>query len=86
MDFDNISEEDLMSVLGDMNLGSTSTTSKAPKEITNIPDELADLTNDNSTSVPSTLTLDGNSLDGLGEILKQLLQNKTIEITIKVKD
>jgi len=85
MDIDNISEEDLMDALNNTSIEDSSSNEKVetvtPVEIKN------DVQEEKIESVKeSTLCLDGSSLDTLVPLLKELLQNKTIEISIKIKD
>jgi len=73
MEIENISEADLMSALGDMDMSSARTRN-----------EPTPIKKNSLTSEPIELSRD--SVDGIAELLKELLNNKTLEITIKIKD
>ena len=83
MDLENISEEDLINALGDMSLDTKPIEKKVTPQVTNIPEELSEPQIEKTSS---SIEIDSSSIDSLAMVLKELLQNKTIEITIKVKD
>lgn len=88
MDIDNISEEDLMDALNDISIEDSSSDEKVEPIETIAPVETKnDVQEEKIESVKeSTLCIDGSSLDTLVPLLKELLQHKTIEISIKIKD
>ena len=75
MEIENISEADLMSALGDMDISSSSPQTRnepLPVQKSSLSSEAIELSRD--------------SVDGIAVLLKELLNNKTLEITIKIKD
>lgn len=73
MDIENISEADLMSALDDMDISSSLTPKgTAPQKETPTP--------------TSSMEVSKDSVDSIAVLLKELLNNKTLEITIKIKD
>ena len=102
MDIDSILENDLMDALGDMGSSvnisepvfeDISIKKNAPKEIDLISNEIEEnnsyeneneIVNTNSNS--NSINLDSSNIDSIASLLKELLNNKTIEITIKIKD
>lgn len=92
MDIDNISEDDLLSALGDLSIGDSS----LEKEEISLPamgmesefnnEPLETLNNAAVSSKTSTIDINSESFDSVAMLLKELLNNKTIEITIKIKD
>jgi hypothetical protein len=73
VDIDNILEDDLIEALGDM--GNSS----------NVP--LVNKTIDKTTekSVVNINNIDDTNIDEIAKLLKELLNNKTIEISIKIQ-
>lgn len=92
IDIENILEDDLMDALSSLGSLETQTTkiiNKAPSiekidDIT-IPEPSID-TNINSEVQNINLNSSSSNIDDIARLLKELLNNKTIEITIKLKD
>ena len=90
-DLDNILEDDLMDALGD--LGSMVATS-SDKGISSEKPVIDDITikepiikkNVEAVSQSLNITASDSSIDNIANLLRELLNNKTIEITIKIKD
>ncbi|MCK5293438.1 MAG: hypothetical protein KAJ49_02215 [Arcobacteraceae bacterium] len=89
IDLDNILEDDLMDALSDLGIMATSSP-KVENSISNIDDitipepiieeiKKVETQNINISSFSS-------DIDNIAHLLKELLNNKTIEITIKIKD
>jgi hypothetical protein len=81
MDLDNILENDLIDALGDLNAISTDTTEPVVDDIT-INETIVEPTEEKTISINSA----SGNIDNIANLLKELLDNKTIEITIKIKD
>lgn len=87
MDFDNISEDDLLNALGDMSIDVKPSATTEETQVTNIPEELSNPEPISTQSSSATsLELNSGSIDAIAVLLKELMQNKTIEISIKIKD
>jgi hypothetical protein len=90
MEIDNILEEDLMAALDGLDMSDMSTVTLPSK------DEIKPTTTESieenilensveTTPTASTQSIDASSLDVVS-LLKELLNNKSLEITIRVKD
>jgi len=101
MDIDSILEDDLLDALGGISEVSTPDMEvEVPQAIEediveSIPetiqyedisvDEPTDISNSISPENSSSISLDSSNIDSIASLLKELLNNKTIEITIKIK-
>ena len=93
MDIDEILEDDLMDALG--NIGELSNVEIKVPETSNVPlveeDEIVDNMSKDvteqtvSSNSTSSINIDSSNIDSIALLLKELLNNKTIEITIKIK-
>lgn len=94
MDIDNISEEDLINALGDLSVGedfAAEQSSDINIDMESSQTPLETLEEENiekpiQTSNSETVELNSDSINSVATLLKELLKNKTIEITIKIKD
>lgn len=87
MEIDNILEEDLMAALDGMNMSDISSDdvpSSTPVS-QDIPTQVEPELEVPSTAGTTSTTIDASSAD-IASLLKELLNNKTLEITIRVKD
>jgi hypothetical protein len=87
MDIDNILEEDLMAALDGMDMtdvSSVEVSKPEPKVEEKIVNESVE---PQTPSIPDTSshTIEASSMD-IAALLKELLNNKSLEITIKLKD
>ena len=86
MDIDNILEDDLIDALGELGV------TKAPKSEVAVDspsiEEIDDITIDAEPATEQNINISSSSsnIDDIATLLKELLNNKTIEITIKIKD
>ena len=76
MDIDSILEDDLLDALGGTSEVASSNTDTIEPEI--IKEEVV-------TDTSESINLDSSNIDTIASLLKELLNNKTIEITIKIK-
>jgi hypothetical protein len=88
VDIDNILEDDLLDALS--NLGATITTSpkiEKVQEQENVSTEISeqDIKTEDK-SIDANISLHSGNIDDIASLLKELLNNKSIEITIKLKD
>ena len=93
MDIDEILEDDLIDALG--NMGELANVEIKIPEITNVPLAVEEKIVDNvskdvteqtvSNNISSSVSIDSSNIDSIALLLKELLNNKTIEITIKIK-
>lgn len=79
IDIDSILENDLMDALGDIE--NLPTVDVSVPEIV-VEDEPIIET---QTSTDQTMNIDNTNIDNIAQLIKDLLKDKTIEITIKVK-
>lgn len=93
MEIDDILEEDLLDIFNSFDgpKGTKVTLSKNESV-----DELSDLLNEpiketksqsilDESVISKPLSIDSSNIDSIASLLKELLNNKTIEITIKIK-
>ena len=83
MDIENISETDLMNALGDLG-SSTSSIPKKEPEVDKITKD--DIKEEKSSFLSEGVNISSESIESLIPLLKELLNNKTLEISIKIKD
>jgi TATA-box binding protein (TBP) (component of TFIID and TFIIIB) len=97
MEIDDILEEDLLDIFNSPETHEKNISTKSNKDTKNdyktaiekfqdnveIEDYSTSMNIDNITS--SSIVIDSQNIDNIGMILKELLNNKTIEITIKIK-
>ena len=91
MDLDNILEDDLMDALSGMTTPSTSITDIPKEEVTLDIDDITipePIVNDNVKIETQSVNISSSNsnIDDIASLLKELLNNKTIEITIKIKN
>jgi len=91
IDIDNISEDDLLDALGSLGI-ETTPSANLPETIDDIEDiqqidsTSTNIENDSSTHTEQTISIDSSNIDNIANLFKELLNNKSIEITIKLKD
>lgn len=96
MEINDILEEDLLNMFGEFEVGldakvnkkvenKSSTVKVATTEI-NVKDSVDPQYDITPSKSSRALEIDSNSVDNFATLLKELLNNKTIEITIKIKD
>ncbi|HFU75320.1 MAG TPA: hypothetical protein ENK66_03655 [Arcobacter sp.] len=86
MDIDNISENDLMNALGDLGSSISSDTQNESNTIEETRPVIEEISSLSPETTNNTINVSSDSLDSLVPLLKELLANKTLEITIKIKD
>jgi len=91
IDIDNISEDDLLDALGSLGV-ETTPSSNLPETIDDIEDiqqidnTPSTIEDDSLTHTEQTISIDSSNIDNIANLFKELLNNKSIEITIKLKD
>ena len=88
-DLDNLNEDELMAALSDLSISDTPKSTKTAsddvikEDIDLVDDANVDIQIDNEQSSAKSVNVLGGDIASL---LKELLNNKTLEITIKIKD
>ncbi len=94
MEIDDILEEDLLDVFNDVAVKKTVSTknidTKKEDKVSHsvVLDDLEKSYSEQpmQKKTAKTLEINGENIDGITMLLKELLNNKTIEITIKIKE
>jgi len=91
MELDNILEDDLISALENFETAEVDSTKEEIKVVETkaeekvVPNQIIEQTN-NKAEPSLNLEASNNNLNSIGKFLQELLNNKTLEITIKLKD
>ena len=81
MELDDILENEILEALSEIdNVTVTKETQQTPTET------ISTTTKEEVSQNSSSVNVDASSIDQIANLLKQLVNNKTIEITIKIKD